>query len=127
VDVGNHVSFISDLIGSELSALDPGRFALVERVLGTHWIEGWLGSSTGIDKSQDKNPRSQQSVNMLYCVLSMVTKCFGLRKRPYSGDYRIIQNIKKKVTIRRNGSVESNSTILSCDLITRATGCTSLL
>jgi hypothetical protein len=37
-------------------------------------------------KSQDKNPRLQQSVNMLYCVLSMITTCFGLRKRPSSGD-----------------------------------------
>jgi hypothetical protein len=63
-------------------------------------------------KSQDKNPRSQQSVNMLYCVLSMITTCFGLRKRPSSGDYHVIENIKKKVTIRCNGSVEPNSTII---------------
>jgi hypothetical protein len=41
-------------------------------------------------KSQDKNPRSQQSVNVLYCVLSMITTCFGLRKRPSSGGYRAI-------------------------------------
>jgi hypothetical protein len=63
-------------------------------------------------KSQDKNPRSQQFVNMLYCVLSMITTCFSLRKKPSSGDYHLIQNIKMKVTIRYNGSVESNSTII---------------
>jgi hypothetical protein len=63
-------------------------------------------------KSQDKNPRSQQSVNMLYFVLSVITTCFGLRKRPSLGDYHAIQIIKKKVTIRCNGSVESNSTII---------------
>jgi hypothetical protein len=33
-------------------------------------------------KSQDKNSRSQQSVNVLYCVLFMITTCFGLRKGP---------------------------------------------
>jgi hypothetical protein len=59
-------------------------------------------------KSQDKNPCSQQSVNMLYCVLSVITTCFGLLKRPCSGDYHEIQNIKKKVTVRCNGSVESD-------------------
>jgi hypothetical protein len=59
-------------------------------------------------KSQDKNPRSQQSVNMLYCLFSVITTCFALRKRPSSGHYHVIQNIKKKVTIRCNGSVESN-------------------
>jgi hypothetical protein len=64
-------------------------------------------------KSQDKNPCSQKSVNVLYCVLSMITTCFGLRKRQSSGDYHVIQNIKKKVTIRCNGSVESNSAIIS--------------
>jgi hypothetical protein len=52
-----------------------------------------------------ENPRSQQSVNVLYCVFSMITTCFGLRTRPSSGDYRVIQNIKKKVTTRCNGSV----------------------
>jgi hypothetical protein len=62
--------------------------------------------------AQDTNPRSQQSVNVLYCVLSMITTCFGLRKRPSSGDYHVIQNIRKKVTIRCNGSVESNRTII---------------
>jgi hypothetical protein len=62
--------------------------------------------------SQDKNPRSQQSVNVLYCVLSMIMSCFGLRKRPSSGDYHVIQNVEKKVTISCNGSVESNSTII---------------
>jgi hypothetical protein len=55
-----------------------------------------------VAKSQDKNPRSQQSVNMLYCVFSMITTCFGLRKRPFSGVYHVIQNIKKKVAIRCN-------------------------
>jgi hypothetical protein len=63
-------------------------------------------------KSQDKNPRLQQSVNVLYCVLSMITTCFGLRRRPSSGDYHVIQNIKKKVTTRCNESVESNGTII---------------
>jgi hypothetical protein len=62
-------------------------------------------------KSQDKNSRSQQSANVLYCMLSMITTCFGLHKRPSSGDYHVIQNIKE-VTIRCNGSVESNSTII---------------
>jgi hypothetical protein len=70
------------------------------------------GNKHSYMKSQDKNPRSQQSVNVLYCALSMITTCFGLRKRPSSGDYHVIQNIKKKVTTRRNGSVESNSTII---------------
>jgi hypothetical protein len=65
-----------------------------------------------VTKSQDKNPCSQHSVNVLYCVLSMITTCFGLRKRPSSGDYHVIQNIKKKITIRWNGSVESNSKII---------------
>jgi hypothetical protein len=51
-------------------------------------------------KSQDKNPRSQQSIKVLYCVLSMITTCFGLHKKPSSGDYHVIQNIKKKVTVR---------------------------
>jgi hypothetical protein len=63
-------------------------------------------------RSQDKNPLSQQSVNMLYCVLFKVTTCFCLRKRPSSGDYHVIQNIKKKVAIRCKGSVESNSMII---------------
>jgi hypothetical protein len=65
-----------------------------------------------MDKSQDKNPRSQQSVNVLYCVLSMTMTCFGLSKGPSSGNYNVIQNTKKKVTARCNGSVESNSTII---------------
>jgi hypothetical protein len=64
------------------------------------------------EKSQDENPRSQQSVNLLYCMLSMITTCFGLRKRPFSGHYHVIQNIKKKVTTRCNGSIESNSKII---------------
>jgi hypothetical protein len=63
-------------------------------------------------KSEDKNPLSQQSVNVLYCVLSMITTCFGLRKRPSLGDYHVVRNIKKKVTFRCNGSVESNSRII---------------
>jgi hypothetical protein len=81
-------------------------------------------------KSQDKNPRSQQPVNVLYCVLSMITTCFGLRKRPSSGDYHVIQNIKKKFksnflafyldycklaycrTIWLDGSVATNSNFL---------------
>jgi hypothetical protein len=37
---------------------------------------------------------------MLSCVLSMITTCVGHRKRPSSGDYHVIQYIKKKVTIR---------------------------
>jgi hypothetical protein len=68
-------------------------------------------------KSQDTNPRSQQSVNMLYFVVSMITTCFGLRKRPSSGDYHVIQNIKKKVTIRCNGAVESNSSNFLLDIL----------
>jgi hypothetical protein len=42
----------------------------------------------------------------------MITTCFGLRKRPSSGDYDVAQNIKKKVTIRCKGSVGSNSKII---------------
>jgi hypothetical protein len=39
----------------------------------------------------------------------MVTTCFGLRKCPSSGDFNVTQNMKEKVSIRCNGSVESNS------------------
>jgi hypothetical protein len=62
-------------------------------------------------KSQDKNPRSQQSVNMLYCVLSMITTCFGLRKRPSSGDYHVTQSYYY-CTICLNGSVATSSNFL---------------
>jgi hypothetical protein len=40
--------------------------------------------------------RSQQSVNMLYCVLSMIMICFGLRKRPSSSDYRVIHKYQEE-------------------------------
>jgi hypothetical protein len=65
-------------------------------------------------KSQDKNPRSQQSVNILYCVLSKITTCFGLRKRPSSGDYHVIENIKKKVTLTSRTNVYRAVQCTSC-------------
>jgi hypothetical protein len=34
---------------------------------------------------------------MLYCVLSMITACFGLRKRPSSGDYRDTKISRRKL------------------------------
>jgi hypothetical protein len=56
-------------------------------------------------KSQDKTFVRNNQQNVLYFVLSMITTCFGLRKRPSSGDYHVTQTIKKKVTVRYNGSL----------------------
>jgi hypothetical protein len=42
---------------------------------------------------------------------SMIT-CFDLHKRPSSGDFFVTQNIKKRVTICCNGSVESDGKII---------------
>jgi hypothetical protein len=64
-----------------------------------------------IIKSQDKTLVRNDQYNVLYFVLSMIMTCFGLHKRPSSGDFHITQNIKEKVTVCCNGSVESNSKI----------------
>jgi hypothetical protein len=36
--------------GGEFSASRPSRFTLRERVLGIHWIGGWVGPRAGLDR-----------------------------------------------------------------------------
>jgi hypothetical protein len=57
-------SFISALYGGEWSALIPGRFTPSERVPGTHWIGGWVGSRTVLDSvgnSKIPSPRRESN------------------------------------------------------------------
>jgi hypothetical protein len=39
----------SALDGGEWSASRPGRFTPGEIATGTHWIEGWMSPSAGLD------------------------------------------------------------------------------
>jgi hypothetical protein len=64
-----------------------------------------------IINSQDKTLVCNNKQNVLYFVFSMIT-CFGLHKSPSSGDFLVTQNIKKRVTICCNGSVDSNDKIM---------------
>jgi hypothetical protein len=49
VDVQIHVFLTSALVGGDWSPSYPGLFTPGERVLGTHWKEGWLGPRAGLD------------------------------------------------------------------------------
>jgi hypothetical protein len=49
VNVYIHIFVTSALVGGELSDSRRGRFTPGERVLGTHWIGGWVDPSAGLD------------------------------------------------------------------------------
>jgi hypothetical protein len=44
-----HVFLTSALDGGEWPASRPSRFTPRERVSGTHWIGGWVGTTAGLD------------------------------------------------------------------------------
>jgi hypothetical protein len=55
VDVQIHVFFFaSALVGGEWSASRPGGFIPRERVSGTRWIGGWIGSRAGLDDMEKR-------------------------------------------------------------------------
>jgi hypothetical protein len=62
----------SALDGGEWSASRPGRFALGERALGTHWIGGWVGPRAGVAVDKRKmscrgsNPGGPARIPLLY-------------------------------------------------------------
>jgi hypothetical protein len=49
VDAQINVSLKSAPVWGEWSASRPGRFTPVERVIGTHWIGGWVGPRASPD------------------------------------------------------------------------------
>jgi hypothetical protein len=44
-----HVFLTLKLVGEGQSASRPGRFTPGERVLGIHWIGGWVGLTAGLE------------------------------------------------------------------------------
>jgi hypothetical protein len=50
VDVQIYVFLTSALVGGEWSASRPSRLTPWERTTGTHWIEGWVGPRTGLER-----------------------------------------------------------------------------
>jgi hypothetical protein len=75
VDVLIHIFLTSALAGGEWSASRIGRFNPGERALGTHWIEGWVGSRAGLEDMERRkcltlpglelHPASNQSLYRL--------------------------------------------------------------
>jgi hypothetical protein len=55
VDIYNHVSLTSALVGGEWSASRSGSCTPGEKAPGTHWIEGWMGPGTGLDDVEKRN------------------------------------------------------------------------
>jgi hypothetical protein len=53
-DVYIHIFLTLALVGGDWSASRPGRFALVERAPGTHWIGGWMDPRTSLDDVEKK-------------------------------------------------------------------------
>jgi hypothetical protein len=51
------VLLISALDGGEWSASRPGHFTPGERALGSHWIRGWVGPGTALDRLDDVEMR----------------------------------------------------------------------
>jgi hypothetical protein len=49
VDVEIHVFLSSALVGIQWSDSRPGRFTPEERIPGTHWMGGWVGSRAGMN------------------------------------------------------------------------------
>jgi hypothetical protein len=54
VDVQIHIFLTLALVVGEWSASHPCRFTPRERVPGTRWIGGWVGSRTGLDDVQKR-------------------------------------------------------------------------
>jgi hypothetical protein len=44
----------SALNGGEWSASRPCHFTPVDRALGTHWIRGWVGPTSGLDAMEKR-------------------------------------------------------------------------
>jgi hypothetical protein len=53
VDVYIYIFLTSALVGDELSATRPGRFALWESAPSTHWI-GWVDPRAGLDNVEKR-------------------------------------------------------------------------
>jgi hypothetical protein len=52
VDILIHIFLTSALAGGEWSTSRPGRFTPGEIAPGTHWIGGWVGPRTAMEKKQ---------------------------------------------------------------------------
>jgi hypothetical protein len=66
-------SLTSALVGGEWSASRSGRFTLAEKALGTHSIEGWVGSRAGLDmESKRKNPSPRRESNADHPIVQPV-------------------------------------------------------
>jgi hypothetical protein len=52
VDVQTHIFVTSALVGGEWSASRPGRFTSGERVPGTYWIGGLVGSTGSLNNME---------------------------------------------------------------------------
>jgi hypothetical protein len=54
VDLYIHIFLTSALAGGEWSGSSPSRFTSGERVLGTHWIGGWVDPRAGVDDVEER-------------------------------------------------------------------------
>jgi hypothetical protein len=71
----------SALDGGEWLASRPGSFTPRERVPGTHWIGGWVGSRAGLDKVSKKNiTRSRRDSNPDHLIVQPVAQSWCLIK-----------------------------------------------
>jgi hypothetical protein len=75
--IAPHAFLTSALDGGEWSASCPGRFTPRERVLGTHWIAGWVGLRAGLDvvvKRKFLVPRRES--NPITPIVQSVAQCY---------------------------------------------------
>jgi hypothetical protein len=102
----------SALDGGEWSASRPGRFTPRERVLGTHWIGGWVGSRAILDVVvKRKIPSSHWKSDPRTPIVQLLTglldsQTFG--RTPWLGDQSNARPLLKQRTTQRNTNTDTH-------------------
>jgi hypothetical protein len=90
VDVCTHIFLTSALAVGEWSASNPGRFTPGGKAPGTHCIEGWVGSWTGLEDVEKRQ---------FFTLLGIELRLLGRSARIQAS---LIKPRIKTLTIRRN-------------------------